>query len=152
MKQLAMGLGSLVLMLLQCACSSLVIEDLPVRSVAYVSVCRINEDPQEFENRIVNIRANYSVVKGYASFFEESSCERGGVLPEGYNTSADESVAAFDRAGDKLCEEHGKTGLCTLSAKVDIEGEVARDTEGTLMVNVRKVFSYSYLTIGGKKP
>lgn len=122
---------------------------LPVQA-EIISVCTIAENPERFVGKVTKIRAGYSVVKQYDSFFTGTNCSKKISIAEGSRSNSDKSVADFNRAGDKLCKARNIQSLCTLEANLVAEVKIRIDTDGELVADPIRVESFTYLPVDEK--
>lgn len=110
-----------------------------------ISLCAIVAHPEPFIGKVTIIRARYSVVKHYDSFFSGVNCPAKSVIAEGSRKDSGKSVSEFNRAGDRLCKTRKIESLCALEADLVVEVRIRRDTDGELVADPIRVENFTYL-------
>lgn len=113
--------------------------------LAIVSLCDVTKNPDMYLEKVIKVRANYSVVKHYDSFFSGADCLAKFSIAEGSRKDSDRSVKEFFQAGDSVCKERNIESLCTLKADVVVVVRLRKDTDGEIVADPIHVDSFTYL-------
>lgn len=110
-----------------------------------VSLCTIAEHPEPYLGKVTRIRARYSVVKHYDSFFAGANCPAKSTIAEGSRKDATKSVVDFYQEGDRLCKAREIESLCTLEADMVVDLRIRIDSDGELVADPIRIESFNYL-------
>jgi hypothetical protein len=110
------------------------------------TICEINEG-HGAADEVVKIKANFHLVKDYASFFSEGSCKGNETLAEGNRAQADKSVKKFLAEGERLCNDSSTASLCTLEAEVVATVKLRVGSSGRFVADQIHINQYKYLPL-----
>jgi hypothetical protein len=115
--------------------------------VTYVKVCIVRHAPHEFVGKVIRFRAMYKSDHMFYAFISDSACSKQKTINVAaqIRTHGDNSVTRFFKDENERCNKN-KAIVCPIVADMDVEALVSQTSDGSLLVEFKRVMRYRFLS------